>query len=189
MIMKKIKYIVVSVLIMFSFTLAAQSEDPFRTVSGTSGTLKVPETTSGEAGKTTTIVVKSNDRDKKDIEILDPNSNNVVDKIKIQGILSVELVSLVGDIASQTVELTILFSNHQTNRTIVIHSLTAYDNLGDANNAYGASVETFTDVPIKQVFKFRTKVLPSKVSKMNVIKIPFSGIRDVEFRNIEIDWR
>ncbi|MDR2084708.1 MAG: hypothetical protein LBP67_06915 [Bacteroidales bacterium] len=187
--MKNVKYFLIGVLILIGFSLAAQSEDPFRTISGTSGSLKVPETNAPAEETKTKTVVRERSWNEKDIEVLDPQHNKRIDKVKIENILSVNVISLIGDIDSQTVELTIIFTNHQTNRNITIHNLTAYDNLGDSNSAYGKTYETFTDIPIKATFTFRTKVLPSKVSKMNVIKIPFGAIKDVEFRNIDIDWR
>ncbi|MDL2242129.1 hypothetical protein LJC25_00150 [Bacteroidales bacterium OttesenSCG-928-K03] len=191
--MSKVKYVLIFCLTVIVSTLTAQTEDPFRTLSGTSGTLKVPETNEAvpieTQSKKSTVIIKEINLDQKELEVLDPQYNKIIDRVTINGVLSVELVSLIGDIGNQTVELTIRFTNHQTNRRINIHNLTAYDNLGDVNSAYGDVWETFTDVPVKATFKFKTKVLPTKVHKMNVIKIPFASIRDVEFRNIEIDWR
>ena len=161
----------------------AQNDDPFRTGEN-SGSLKVQEE-SNQPFETTVQRKKKQkpeetpkEEEKPGVTVNNPSKD-----------LKVEFVSCIGNRAAQTFELTIKVTNFQVNQQIYLNSLLAYDNQGDENYAYGKSWEGLTDVTVKQVFAFRNKVLPAKVDKLSVIKLPFAKFGSVEFRNVSIDWK
>ena len=180
--MKKILFSLTALLI--ACTSFAQDNDPFR-VGENSGSLKVQEE-SNQPFETTVQrkkVQTSSKEAPKEEEKPAVTVNNPSKDIKV------EFVSCIGNRAAQTFELTIKVTNFQVNQQIYLNTLLAYDNQGDENYAYGSSWEALTDVTVRQVFAFRNKVLPAKVDKLSVIKLPFVKFGSVEFRNVTIDWR
>ncbi|MDD2560307.1 MAG: hypothetical protein PHE04_06540 [Bacteroidales bacterium] len=179
--MKKILFSLAAVLIVCASF--AQNDDPFRTGEN-SGSLKVQEEgnqpfeTTVQRKKTQTPKEAPKEEEKPTVTVNNPSKD-----------IKVEFVSCIGNRAAQTFELTIKVTNFQVNQQIYLNTLLAYDNQGDENYAYGSSWEALTDVTVKQVYAFRNKVLPSKVDKLSVIKLPFAKFGSVEFRNVTIDWR
>ncbi|HNZ81683.1 MAG TPA: hypothetical protein PKL43_07445 [Bacteroidales bacterium] len=179
--MKKILFSLAAILI--ACTSFAQNDDPFRTGEN-SGSLKVQEDgnqpfeTTVQRKKTQTPKETPKEEEKPAVTVNNPSKD-----------IKVEFVSCIGNRAAQTFELTIKVTNFQVNQQIYLNTLLAYDNQGDENYAYGSSWEGLTDVTVKQVYAFRNKVLPAKVDKLSVIKLPFAKFGSVEFRNVTIDWR
>ena len=132
-----------------------------------------------ETNSNTTIIVnEETQKPKSKIEI----SNSCPEDI------SVELISLVGNIASQKVSIAIKYINHDVNQTISIRKFKAYNEEGDEFYTYHIKDNsTFTDVPVKVEWEVG-QMLPSKNSKLPVISF---NIKDcvVEMRNIPIEWR
>lgn len=102
--------------------------------------------------------------------------------------LSVEFISLIGNRAEQNFDFTIKFTNLDVNRYIYVSNIHAFDEEGNENWANSSSWESKTDVPIKGVFHFRQKVLPNKVSKLNIITCEIGGC-EIEFRDVPILWQ
>lgn len=179
--MKKILFSLTALLIAcLSF---AQNDDPFRT--GENAGLKVQEEanqpfeTTVQRKKTQTPKEETpKEEEKPKLTIVNPSTD-----------IKVEFVSCIGNRAAQTFELTIKVTNFQVNQQIYLNNLLAYDNQGEENFAYGNNWEALTDITVKQVYAFRKKVLPTKVDKLSVIKLPFAKFGSVEFRNVSIDWR
>lgn len=180
--MKKIVLTLASLFIVF--TGWAQNDDPFR-VGENSGSLKMQDEQENLPHETT-VQRKKTQAEKEETPKEEAPKLTVNNPSKD---LKVEFVSCIGNRAAQTFELTIKVTNFKVNQQIYLKSLLAYDTQGDENYAYGKSWEGLTDVTVKQVFAFRNKVLPNKVDKLSVIKLPFSTFGSVEFRNVPIDWK
>ena len=102
--------------------------------------------------------------------------------------ISVELISLAGNRASQTVDITIKYTNHDVNATMRIRDFLAYNEEGNEFSVYNAgSNESFTDVPIKASWRVG-QMLPSKNNKLPVISFRINDCT-IEMRNIPIEWR
>jgi hypothetical protein len=103
--------------------------------------------------------------------------------------ISVELVSLIGNRASQYVEITIKFTNHDVNEKMSINDFVAYNEEGNEFTDYYpvSGINTFTDVPVKASWKFG-KMLPNKNSKMPAMSFKI-GDCNIEIRDAVIDWR
>ncbi len=103
--------------------------------------------------------------------------------------ISVELVSLIGNRASQYVEITIKFTNHDVNEKMSINNFVAYNEEGNEFTDYYpvSGVNTFTDVPVKASWKFG-KMLPNKNSKIPAMSFRI-GDCTIEMRDVVIDWR
>ncbi len=102
--------------------------------------------------------------------------------------ISVELISLAGYRASQTVNITIKYTNHGINATMRIKDFKAYNEEGEEFTVYNpGSNDSFTDVPIKSSWEVG-QMLPSKNSKLPVISFRINDCT-IEMRNVPIDWR
>ena len=176
-------FILCSLFIATACPLNAQNNDPFAT-GGNSGTLKVddsnqilpPERTIRPERKQATKMEAP--KEESGVTIINPSKD-----------IKVEFISCIGNIADQTFVLTIKVTNLQTNRTIQLNQLTAFDSDGTENHAYGTYWEALTDIAVKKSFKFKDRVLPNKIQKLAVIKLPFQGFGAVEFRNVKINWQ
>ena len=131
---------------------------------------------------------KGKDENKDKSEII-----NSQKKIKITNTnpdkISVELVSLIGNKASQYVEITIKFINHDVNEKMSIKDFVAYNEEGNEFSDYYPvfGISTFTDVPVKASWKFG-KMLPNKNSKMPAMSFRI-GDCTIEMRDVVIEWR
>lgn len=103
--------------------------------------------------------------------------------------LTVELVSLVGDKASQKVYITIKFTNHDINQTKQIRDFRAYTIEGDifSDNYPTNNIETLTDVPVKASWEVG-QMVPKKNPKLAAVRFTISGC-DIEMRDIPIKWK
>lgn len=105
--------------------------------------------------------------------------------------LTVELIELSGNKASQIVELTIRFTNHDVNQSMSIRSFVAYNEEGDEFSCFiptsSNSFDTFTDVPVKTKWEVG-QMLPSNNSKMTLISFKMNGCT-IEMRDIPIYWK
>ncbi|MBR6774540.1 MAG: hypothetical protein IKM23_02345 [Bacteroidales bacterium] len=103
--------------------------------------------------------------------------------------MTVEFVSLVGAKASQTINLTIKYTNHNVNSTMKVRAFKAFNEEGDNfTDSYPVSdKDAITDVPIKLKWEVG-KMLPSKNSKLTVLTFEINGCV-VEMRNVPIEWR
>ena len=100
-------------------------------------------------------------------------------------------MELSGNKASQTVDLTIRFTNHDVNQSVSIRSFIAYNGEGDEFSSLlptpSNSFDTFTDVPVKTKWEVG-QMLPSKNSKLTAISFKVDGCT-IEMRNLTIDWK
>lgn len=103
--------------------------------------------------------------------------------------ISVELMSLIGNRASQYVEITIKFINHDVNEKMSIKDFVAYNEEGNEFSDYYpvSGISTFTDVPVKASWKFG-KMLPNKNSKIPALSFMIDDCI-IEMRDVVIDWR
>ncbi len=102
--------------------------------------------------------------------------------------LSVELVSLEGNRASQIVTITVAFTNHQINKTVYVKDSNAYNEEGDHFSTWSVgSFTTLTDIKQKTSWKIG-QMLPSKNSKLTAISFKIDGCT-IEMRNLPIDWK
>lgn len=168
----------------FSNVSFAQSNDPLNQnstkVSGNWSTEseEVISKKKKSSNNNTTTIVNDKENTSKDIEIVNSCPDNI----------SVELVSLAGNRASQTVTITIKYINHGVNATMRIKDFLAYNEEGDEFSAYNpGSNDSFTDVPIKASWKVG-QMLPSKNSKLAALSFRINDCT-IEMRNVPIDWR
>lgn len=103
--------------------------------------------------------------------------------------MTVEFVSLVGSKASQTVNVTIKYTNHNVNTNMKVRSFKAYNEEGDMfTDSYPlGDREAITDVPIKLKWEVG-KMLPSRNSRLTVMTFEINGCT-IEIRNVPIEWR
>lgn len=102
--------------------------------------------------------------------------------------ISVDLVSLQGNRASQEVTITISFTNHEINKNVYIRNFDAYNEEGDHFSLYNiGSFSTLTDITQKTSWKVG-QMLPSKNSKLTAISFRIDDCT-IEMRNLPIDWR
>ncbi len=117
------------------------------------------------------------------------NTPDVNIKISNPDKISVELVSLIGNKASQYVEITIKFINHDVNEKMSVKDFVAYNEEGNEFTDYypASGLNTFTDVPVKASWKFG-KMLPNKNSKIPAMSFRI-GDCTIEMRDVVIEWR
>lgn len=102
--------------------------------------------------------------------------------------LSIELLSLQGNKASQIVTITVAFTNHQINKTVYIKDFNAYNEEGDHFSTWNiGSYTTLTDIKQKTSWEVG-QMLPSKNSKLTAISFKVDGCT-IEMRNLTIDWK
>ena len=132
---------------------------------------------------------KNEGEDKGKSEIINSHKNNIKITNTNPDKISVELVSLIGNRASQYVEITIKFINHDVNEKMSIKDFVAYNEEGNEFSDYYPvfGISTFTDVPVKASWKFG-KMLPNKNSKMPAMSFRI-GDCTIEMRDVVIDWR
>ena len=129
--------------------------------------------------KTETIVNVKEETPKNNVKIVSSNPDKI----------SVELISLIGNKASQYVEITIKFTNHDVNEKMSVKNFVAYNEEGNEFTDYypASGLNTFTDVPVKASWQFG-KMLPSKNSKIPAMSFRI-GDCTIEMRDVVIDWR
>ena len=159
----------------------AQSEDPLNgSVWSTESEEVISKKKTSNENKNVTNV-KETTPAKKNIEILNSCPENI----------SVELISLKGDRASQKVSITIKYTNHDVNSTVKIRHFKAFNEEGDEFSSYhpgGVSdYDTFTDVPVKVQWEVG-QMLPSRNTKLPALAFTINDCT-IEMRNIPIDWR
>lgn len=103
--------------------------------------------------------------------------------------ITVEFVSLVGSKASQMVNVTVKYTNHNVNTTMKMRSFKAYNEEGDIfTDGYPLSDrEAITDVPMKLKWEVG-KMLPSRNSKLTVMTFEINGCT-IEIRDVPIEWK
>ena len=103
--------------------------------------------------------------------------------------ITVEFVSLVGSKASQTVNVTIKYTNHNVNTRMKVRSFKAYNEEGDMfTDLYPVDDrEAITDVPIKLKWEVG-QMLPSRNSKLTVMTFEINDCT-IEIRNVPIEWK
>ena len=105
--------------------------------------------------------------------------------------LDVEFVSLIGSIAGQNVQLTIMFTNHDVNKHVYVgNRFIAYDCEGNEHERSWSSgnYNALTDIPIKTTMDVPGKINPSKTKVMPVIKFDIGDCK-IEMRNVPIEWK
>ena len=105
--------------------------------------------------------------------------------------LDFEFISLIGNTAKQTTVMTCRVTNHNANTSMYLGGkIVAYDTEGDKHytSDIGSYYDCLTDVPVKFTFEIPGKMVPSKVSKYNVITFNLGKCR-IEMRNVPIEWR
>lgn len=105
--------------------------------------------------------------------------------------LDVEMVSLIGSKASQTIKLTMKMTNHGLNKEIRVGgSFLAYDCEGEEHSrGYSSeSYNTLTDIPVKFTIEVPGKINPSKTKVMPVMSFNLGDCR-IEMRNVPINWK
>jgi len=105
--------------------------------------------------------------------------------------LDVEMVSLIGSKANQTIKLTIMFTNHDVNKHVYVgNHFLAYDCEGNEHERNWSSGDytALTDIPIKTSIDVPGKINPSKTKVMPVIKFDIGDCK-IEMRNVPIDWK
>lgn len=102
---------------------------------------------------------------------------------------SVELVSLTGNKAAQTVHITIKYTNHGINKKVTVKNFLAYNEDGDSfSEIFPCSDKnTLTDVPVKVDWEVG-QMLPKKNPRLAAITFEINGCK-VEMRNVPIKWR
>lgn len=174
------KYLVLLTLLVVSASAnicSAQSEDPLnRSTWSTESEEVISKKKKTSDNNVTTTVDKQTAKPSFEI------SNSCPEDI------SVELISLIGNKASQKVNITIKYTNHGVNATMRIKDFLAYNEEGNEFSVYNlGSNESFTDVPIKASWEVG-QMLPSKNSKLPALSFRINGCT-IEMRNVPIEWR
>lgn len=124
------------------------------------------------------VIKEENAENKTSVTINNPCSDD----------LSIELLSLQGNKASQIVTITVSFTNHQINKTVYIKDFNAYNEEGDHFSTWNiGSYTTLTDIKQKTSWEVG-QMLPSKNSKLTAISFKVDGCT-IEMRNLTIDWK
>lgn len=124
------------------------------------------------------VIKEENAENKTSVTINNPCSDD----------LSIELLSLQGNKASQIVTITVAFTNHQINKTVYIKDFNAYNEEGDHFSTWNiGSYTTLTDIKQKTSWEVG-QMLPSKNSKLTAISFKVDGCT-IEMRNLTIDWK
>lgn len=118
-----------------------------------------------------------------------PQANGPVISSSCEEDITVEFVSLVGSKASQTVNVTIKYTNHNVNTRMKVRSFKAYNEEGDMfTDLYPVDDrEAITDVPIKLKWEVG-QMLPSRNSKLTVMTFEINDCT-IEIRNVPIEWK
>lgn len=109
-------------------------------------------------------------------------NNSCPDKITL------EFISLTGNISSQTITLNIKFINHDVNKIFQIRAFKAYNEEGNSFDAHYYSYETFTDVPVNTIIDIYGKMLPAKNKKLNIISFTLDRY-SMKMRDVPIQWQ
>ena len=105
--------------------------------------------------------------------------------------LDVEMVSLIGSKASQTIKLTIKFTNHDVNKHLYVGgNFLAYDCDGNEHSRSWTSGDynALTDIPIKTAIEIPGKINPANTKVMPVMSFNLGDCR-IEMRNVPINWK
>lgn len=105
--------------------------------------------------------------------------------------LDVEMVSLIGSKATQTIKLTMKMTNHGLNKEISVGgNFLAYDCEGEEHTRGYSSgyYNTITDIPVKFTIEVPGKINPSKTKVMPVMSFNLGDCR-IEMRNVPINWK
>ena len=196
--MKKLIY----VLIAFMFISVvpeiayAQSNDPFeqQTLKARDNTTKREKKISRKKNSETEQVEKQQPQKQQEIKKEEPkqeSKNEMSISNPCDEWLDVEMVSLIGSKATQTIKLTLRMTNHGLNKEIRVGgSFLAYDCEGE-EHARGYSSETYntlTDIPVKFSIDVPGKINPSKTKVMPVMSFNIGDCR-IEMRNVPINWK
>jgi hypothetical protein len=109
---------------------------------------------------------------------------------------TVAFKSCIGDPTAQTVTLTFVLKHNKENQSINLKDAQGYDQEGNTYEGYPNErlFDLPTGIPLKITYVF-SGVLPA-VTQMELLKVKiwFNGantsadIKDIEFRNVPIDW-
>jgi hypothetical protein len=132
---------------------------------------------------------KENEYLKKALGILSPIKTVTVNKVDF--IIS----KCEGNIKEQTIELSLILTNHAANNEISFRKAIAVDIEANEYETYKINVgsssssnKIYTDVPVKTIIKFE-KVLPS-VKLLKIISIEFLGNNGgFEYKDIPVTWK
>lgn len=132
---------------------------------------------------------KENEYLKKALDILTPIKIVTVSKVDFS------IAKCEGNIKEQTIDLTLILTNHAANNDISFRRAVAVDIEANEYATYeinvgsgGASNKIYTDVPVKTMIKFK-KVLPS-VKLLKIISIEFTGSNGgFEYKDIPVTWK
>ena len=105
--------------------------------------------------------------------------------------LDVEMVSLIGSKATQTIKVTMKMTNHGLNKEISVGgNFLAYDCEGEEHTRGYSSgyYNTITDIPVKFTIEVPGKINPSKTKVMPVMSFNLGDCR-IEMRNVPINWK
>ena len=192
--MKKLIYLVIAVMFLSALPEMsfAQSNDPFE-----QETLKANGNDKNKEKKV------SRKKEEKKAEPVKPTTAPVkkqeVSKVKNEMTISnpcsqwldLELVSVIGSKASQTITLSFKMVNHDVNKRLSVGgSLLAYDSEGNEHSkGYSSGTfETITDVTVSFSIDIPGKINPTKTTVMPVICFNIGDCR-IEMRNVPIDWK
>jgi hypothetical protein len=134
-------------------------------------------------------VQKENDYLKKALHILSP-----IKKVTAKNI-DFNISNCEGNNKEQTIDLTLVLTNHGPNTDLGLRKAVAVDAEGNEYETYQIKIgsgssnnKVYTDVPVKTIFKFE-KVLPS-VKLLKLIAIEFTGNNGgFEYKDIPVTWK
>jgi hypothetical protein len=132
---------------------------------------------------------KENEYLKKALGILSPLKTVTANKIDFT------ISKCEGNVKEQTIDLTLILTNHAANTDISFSKAVAVDIEANEYKTDKISVgngnsfnKIYTDVPVKTIIKFE-KVLPS-VKMLKIIAIEFIGNNgDFEYKDIPVTWK
>jgi hypothetical protein len=132
---------------------------------------------------------KENEYLKKALGILSPIKTVTANKIDFT------ISRCEGNIKEQTIDLTLILTNHAANTDISFRRAVAVDIEANEYETYkinigssGSNNKIYTDVPVKTIIKFE-KVLPS-VKMLKIISIEFTGSNGgFEYKDIPVTWK
>ena len=189
--MKKLIYCIIAIMFLSAMPeiASAQSNDPFE-----QQTLKARDNTTKKEKK---ISRKKNAEEApapkmEPVQKQEPAKNNEMTiSNPCDEWLDVEFVSLIGSKASQTIKLTIKFTNHDVNKHLYVGgNFLAYDCDGNehSRNWSSSDYNAVTDIPIKTTIDVPEKINPANTKVMPVMSFNLGDCR-IEMRNVPINWK
>lgn len=121
--------------------------------------------------------------------IMNVNNNQIQVISACEDDLSVEFISLIGDKASQNVNITFKFTNHDINKDLKVRDFMAYTIDGEIFSIHYPTnnIATLTDVPVKASWEVG-QMVPKKNPMLAALRFTINGC-DIEMRDIPIKWK